>query len=96
MYRVTERAAVSFTSDLWWITGGDTTALTEMYHGSNDTFGPYISLPEPNYRHQMIPVNETHAIYIGHYGAKTVHMFDRYDIYQFPATGINVVISELL
>lgn len=48
-----------------------------MYHGSNDTFGPYISLPEPNYRHQMIPVNETHAIYIGHYGAKTVHMFDR-------------------
>jgi hypothetical protein len=67
-------AGVPLSREKFWVTGGAGDASTEVLtvgHG----FAPFVDLPEVQSDHNLVQVNETHYLLLGHNSAK-VWMFD--------------------
>ena len=76
-------AAVRFSDDLWWVTGGydgiSDQQSTELYNATDKTWYPYVDLPKPMVFHNLVSVSDTHVILLGGYSKSSdVYMFDRY------------------
>ena len=62
---VYDSASVKINNDQeWWVSGGVTaTSDSVLYDG--ESISPFESLPNNDYFHHMIAVNQTYVIYIG-------------------------------
>ena len=60
----------------WWISGGAGGANTEasvLYDGS--TFTPYENLPQPEFGHQMVAVNDTHVVVLEGFSQRLSYLY---------------------
>ena len=74
---VDKSAGVMINNDQeWWIAGGAPhTSDAVIFDGT--LFSPYYSLPNSDYTHHLIALNDTHVIYLdGDYVSNTEQIFD--------------------
>lgn len=75
------QAATLFTDSLWFITGGQIDSnYTAMYDAKTNTFdeNTYAEMPFGTYFHEMVGVNETHAVLVlGNVASDKVWIFNR-------------------